>query len=149
MQSVSQIWSFFKCLLPKEESSSPQGKLKKPQGASTECRPSVWARQFHLQSLWRIKFWWVLCLQLQVQWNKVESKKIPNPVYLITNLAYQLKPHHSRNMYLWARLDTCADVSIMLASVYHLIFKDLEMKKITPCKMQIGIYISDTVKIVG
>ena len=37
----------------------------------------------------------------------------------------------------------------MLASVYHLIFKDPEMKKVTPCKMQIGTYMADTVKIVG
>ena len=89
------------------------------------------------------------CLQLQVQWNQVKGKKISNPVYLISNLAYQLKLNHSRNMYLWARLDTCADVNIVLASVYHLIFKDLEMKKITPCKMQIGTYTADMVKIVG
>ena len=52
-------------------------------------------------------------------------------------------------MYLQARLDTCADVNIIPASVYHLIFKDPEMKKITPCKMQIGIYTADTVIIVG
>ena len=37
----------------------------------------------------------------------------------------------------------------MPASMYHLIFKDLEMKKITPCKMQIDTYMADTVKIVG
>ena len=36
----------------------------------------------------------------------------------------------------------------MPASVYCLIFKDPEMK-ITPCKMQIGTYMVDTVKIVG
>ena len=52
-------------------------------------------------------------------------------------------------MYLRARLDTCAGVNIMPASVYHLIFTDPEMKKITPCKMQIGTYIADTLKIVG
>ena len=89
------------------------------------------------------------CLQLQIQRNQVEGKKIPKPVYLITNLAYKLKLHYSRNMYLQARLDTCADVNIMLASVYHLIFKDPEMKKIIPCKIQIGTYTADTVKIVG
>ena len=89
------------------------------------------------------------CLQLQVQRNQVEGKKIPKPVYLITNLAYQLKPHHSKNMYLKARLDTCPDVNIMPASVYHLIFKDPEMKKITSCKMQIGTCMADMVKIVG
>ena len=32
-------------------------------------------------------------------------------------------------MYLWAWLDTYADMNIMLASVYWLVFKDLEMKK--------------------
>ena len=51
-------------------------------------------------------------------------------------------------MYL-ARLDTCADVNIMPASVYLLIFKDPEMKKITPCQMQVGTYMTDTVKIIG
>ena len=31
------------------------------------------------------------CLQLQVQHNQVEGKKIPNPVHHITNLAYRLR----------------------------------------------------------
>ena len=39
-------------------------------------------------------------LQLQVQHNQVESKKIPNPVHLKTNITYRLKPHHNRNNYL-------------------------------------------------
>ena len=50
-------------------------------------------------------------------------------------------------MYLQARLDTCPDVNIMSASVYHLIFKDPEMK-ITLCKMQISTYMADHIKIV-
>ena len=37
----------------------------------------------------------------------------------------------------------------MPASVYQLVFKDLEMKKIKPCKMQISTYTADTVKIIG
>ena len=69
------------------------------------------------------------CLQLQTQSNHAEGKKIPNPVHLIMNLAYWLKLHHTRNMYLWTWLDTCTDVNIMLASVYQLVFKDLEMRK--------------------
>ena len=48
----------------------------------------------------------------------------------ITNLAYRLKSHHTRNLYLRARLDTCADVYIMPASMYRLVFKDPEMKKL-------------------
>ena len=42
------------------------------------------------------------CLQLHVQSNHAEGKQIPNPVHLITNLAYCLKLHHTRSMYLWA-----------------------------------------------
>ena len=37
----------------------------------------------------------------------------------------------------------------MLASVYQLMFKDPEMRKIKPCKMQISMYTVDTVKIIG
>ena len=37
----------------------------------------------------------------------------------------------------------------MPASVYCLIFKDPEMKKLVPCQLQIGTYTADTLKIVG
>ena len=37
----------------------------------------------------------------------------------------------------------------MLASVYQLVFKDPEMRKIKLCKMQISTYTADTVKIIG
>ena len=40
------------------------------------------------------------CLLLQIQSNHAEGKQIPNPIHLIMTLAYQLKPHHTRNMYL-------------------------------------------------
>ena len=58
-----------------------------------------------------------------------------------------LKLHHTRNQYLRARLNTCADVNIMPARVYRLVFKDL--KKLAPSTMEIGTYTTDTVKIVG
>ena len=88
------------------------------------------------------------CLQIQAHSNQAEGKQIPKPVYLIMNLAYHLKPHHTRNMYLWAQLDTWTDVNIMQASIYQLLFKDLEMKKIKLCKMQISSYTADTVMII-
>ena len=88
------------------------------------------------------------CLQLQAQNNKAEGKQIPQPVHLITSLAYHLKLYHTRNMYLRAHLDTCTDMNIMPASIYQLLFKDPEMKKIKPCKMQISMYTADTVKII-
>ena len=37
----------------------------------------------------------------------------------------------------------------MPASVYKLVFHDPNLKKLTPNKLQIGIYTNDTVKIVG
>ena len=37
----------------------------------------------------------------------------------------------------------------MLASVYQLVFKDPDMRKIKLCKMQVSTYTADTVKIIG
>ena len=89
------------------------------------------------------------CLQLKIQCTQTGVKNIPTPAHLIANLAYHLKSHHHRNLYLTARLDTCADVNIMPASVHRLMFKDPEMKKLAPSKLEIGTYTTDTVKIVG
>ena len=88
-------------------------------------------------------------LQLQVQSNQAEGKQIPNPIHLKMNLVYCLKLHCTRNMYLQAWLDPCADVNIMPASAYQLVFKDLEMRKIKPCTMKNITYTADTVKIIG
>ena len=82
------------------------------------------------------------CLQLQIKHVQAQSKIDKKPACLITNLLYRLKIHENRNHYLRARLDTCADVNIMLASVHKLVFHD-------PNKLQIGTYTNDTVKIVG
>ena len=55
------------------------------------------------------------CLQVKIQCTKANTK-ISTPCHLITNLAYRLKPHHKRNQYLRAQVDTCADVNIMPAN---------------------------------
>ena len=89
------------------------------------------------------------CLQLKIQHAQAHHKKTHKPVCLITNLAYRLKQHEHRNLYLRARLDTCADVNIMPASVYKLVFRDPNLEKLAPNKMWIGTYTKDTVKIVG
>ena len=88
------------------------------------------------------------CLQLKVEYTQT-SLKIPTPSHLIANLAYRLKPHHARNQYPRARLDTCTEVNIMPTSVYRLVFKDPELKKLAPSTMEIGTYTTDTVKIMG
>ena len=72
------------------------------------------------------------CLQVKVKHTQANLQRIPRPTHLITNLAYRLKPHNTRNLYLRARLDTCADVNIMPASVYRLVFQDPNVKKLAP-----------------
>ena len=89
------------------------------------------------------------CLQVKIKCNQADRQKIPRPIHLITNLAYRLKPHHTRNLYLRVRLDTCVDVNLMPASMYKLAFQDPNMKKLDPSNLEIGTYTTDTVKIVG
>ena len=75
--------------------------------------------------------------------------KFPTPCHLITNHAYRLKPHHKRNQYLRARLDTCADVNIMPASVYQLVFQDPGCKMLAHSKHEVSTYTTNTVILVG
>ena len=89
------------------------------------------------------------CLQLRIKQRQARESRVPKATHLITNLAYRLQPHHHRNMYLRVRLDTCADINLMPASVYQLIFKDPQMKKLTSSNLQVGTYTTDSVKIVG
>ena len=56
--------------------------------------------------------------------------------------------YENRNLYLWARLDTCVDVNIMPASAYKLVFRDPNLDKLVPNRLQIGTYTNDTVNIV-
>ena len=89
------------------------------------------------------------CLQVKIKCKQASLQTIPRPIHLITNLVYRLKLHHTRNLYLRARLDTCTDVNLMPASVYKLVFQDPNMKKLAPSSLEIGTYTSDTLKIVG
>ena len=67
----------------------------------------------------------------------------------MANLVYHLQLHHKRNQYLWARLDTCADVNLMPMVVYCLMFKDPGLRKLTPSSMEVETYTNDVVKIIG
>ena len=89
------------------------------------------------------------CLQVKIQWKQDGVQTVPKPTHLITNIAYQLKQHHTRNQYLRTRIDTCADVNIMPISIYRLLYHDAELKKLAPSQLQIGTYTTDTVKIIG
>ena len=46
-------------------------------------------------------------------------------------------------------MENCADVNIMLASVYSLVFKYAELENLAPSNMESGTYTAHTVKIVG
>ena len=87
------------------------------------------------------------CLQVKIQHTQADCKRIPTPSHLTTNLAYRLKPYHTRNQYLRARFDSCADVEIMPAGVYELVFNDPDLKKLAPSTLEIGTYTTYTVKI--
>ena len=66
--------------------------------------------------------WIPFYMQVKLKHTQAILHRIPRPTHLITNLAYRLKPHNTRNLYLRARLDICVDVNIMPASVYRLGF---------------------------
>ena len=89
------------------------------------------------------------CLQVKIKRQCDGTQKIPRPTHLITNIAYQLKQDHTRNQYLRARIDTGAEVNLMPVSVYKLIYHDQDLRKLTPCRLKIGTYTTDTVKIIG
>ena len=67
----------------------------------------------------------------------------------MTNLAYHLQLHHKRNQYLWAQLDTCADVNLMQMAMYCLMFKDPGLRKLTSSNMEIETYTNDVMKVIG
>ena len=72
------------------------------------------------------------CLQVKIKHNQTKEQRAPRPTHLITNLVYRLQPHHCRNLYLRARLDMCADVNLIPASMYQLVFSDPNMKNLPP-----------------
>ena len=90
------------------------------------------------------------CLQVKIKCNQDKEQKVPRPTCLLTYLAYKMKPHHTRNLYLRARLDTCTDVNLIPASMYKLVFNDTKMQKLAPSNLQVLLTdTTDTVKIVG
>ena len=89
------------------------------------------------------------CLQVRIQKQHSQKQQIPKLTHLITNIAYQLKQHHTRNQYLRARIDTGAEINLMPASVYKLIYHDQDLTKLTPCNLKIRTYTMDTIKIIG
>ena len=146
MKNLPQVWTFYYFFFQKKQAPFKSSRPKAHQlqtGAVYVCENAICGQSEESSS--DDSF----CLQLKVQHTQASVKKFPIPSHLITNLAYWLKPHHTRNQYLRERLDTCADVNIMPASVYKLVFKGPELQKLAPSTMEIRTYTVGTVKIVG
>ena len=89
------------------------------------------------------------CLQVKVRKQNRKTQNIPNTTHLLSNIAYRLKLHHTRNQYLHTRIDTSAEVNLMPVSVYRLIYQDQDLNKLTPCNLKIGTYITDMIRVIG
>ena len=89
------------------------------------------------------------CLQIKVQRQNKKTQPPSNTTHLITNIAYKLKPHYTRNKYLWAWIDTGTEVNLMPVSIYKLIYQDNDLQKLSPCNLKIGTYTADTINIIG
>ena len=76
------------------------------------------------------------CLQVRIWKQHSQKQQIPKLTHLITNIAYWLKQHHTRNQYLRARIDTSAEINFIPVSVYRLIYHDLDLTKLTLCNFK-------------
>ena len=144
VQGLPHVWSFHKPLLPKNQQKQVPHKSRKPKAHQLKAG-ALYAQENAISNQSEDSF----SLQIKIQHTQASIKNGPTLAYLIANLAYQLKSHQRGNLYLRPRLDTCRDVNIMSASIYRLMFKDPEMKKVVPSELEIGTYTTDTVKIVG
>ena len=89
------------------------------------------------------------CLQVKVQKQTKKTQKPSKTTHLLTNIVYRLKPHHTRNKYLQAWIDTGAGVNLMPVSIYKLVYQDNNLRKLNPCNLKIGTYTADSIKIIG
>ena len=89
------------------------------------------------------------CLQLQVQSTQDETSFIASQ-HLVTNLQYKLTPHKKRTKFLRSRIDTCANVNLMLISEYWLLCKESDCQKLAPSnKSKVKNYSTEKIQIVG
>ena len=85
---------------------------------------------------------------VQAQVNRVQDTTKP-PKRLYANIPYKLKPTDRHHKYLRLRLDTCADVNVMPASVYKLIFNDHSLSKLAPSNLELTVLTGHSVDLLG
>ena len=81
--------------------------------------------------------------------QRKKTHQSSNVTHLIKNIVYKLKPHHNRNKYLQAWIDTGAEVNLMPVSIYKLIYQDNDLCKLSLCNLKIGTYTADTINIIS
>ena len=133
MQDMPQVWSLHNSVLPKKSRSTLIKfiSIKETKSTTTLCR-ALYTLHDASSSEYESEIEDTFCLQMKIHRTHISHPKVPKPVYLMANLAYCLQEYHQRNQYLWARLDTCADVNLKPMVVYCLMFRDPELKKLTP-----------------
>ena len=89
------------------------------------------------------------CLHMQIKPEQDEHEGCEIQ-YLLTHLEYKLKYHRRSTKFLRARIGTCSNVNVMLASIYKKIFKDPDFSKLTPNQSEgIYIYTSEKIPVIG
>ena len=86
------------------------------------------------------------CLQVKIQCTQGNTK-VPTPHHVITNLSYRLKPQkgsipESQIRYMcWCNHYACVCLQVSVPGSWS--------KKLAPSKLEIGIYTTNTVKLIG
>ena len=102
VQSMPQVWPLHVPLFPKSTTKQSSYKHRKPTVHQLKTGTiHVYDNSEEVDSSDDS-----FCLQLKIQCAEAYHKKTQKPACWITNLAYRLKQHENRNLYLRARLDT-------------------------------------------
>ena len=128
MQGMPQVWPLHKPVLPENSAKTSQSQAQK----TTAYQLKAGTIHTHDSNEEVDSSDNSFCLQLKIQCVQAHNKMTQKPACLITNLAYRLKQNKNRNLYLMARLDTCADVNIMPASVTNWYLKILPLRCLCP-----------------
>ena len=95
----------------------------------------------------------MIAFQLHVQPQKNVHNQKATTGYtqkcLYANIPYRLQPYHKHNKYLHVQLDTCADVNLMLESVYKHVFNDPHTSRLAKNYTDLTVYTRHSVDLIG
>ena len=89
------------------------------------------------------------CLQMQIMKLQADHKSCDTQ-HLATNLHYKVKPYGKKTKILRAKIDTCSNTNVMLASIYKILYNDPECIKLQPSKKKgIQTYTKQKISVIG